>query len=397
VTAGGEGILSGMDASGTQHLEVAYHDGLITAVTARPLRPSDETISGAADSTARAVLAPGFIDAQVNGFDGLDVNAADVSPETMIGLTRRLASIGVTTWTPTIVTASENDILLRLSAIAEARRLDARTTSAVPDVHLEGPFLSDRDGPRGVHNAAVMRPIDVDEVQRWMATGAPIGIITVSPHSDSAPRRIAEIVSLGIRVAIGHTHATPDQITAAVDAGASLSTHLGNGIAAELPRHPNPIWTQLADDRLTAGLIGDGHHLPLETLEVFLRAKTVRRAFLVSDSTDIAGRPSGRYKSSVGGTVELSASGRLGYVGTGYLAGSGLDLPRAFATVLRGTSANLEDALRLVTSTPASVLPHARPGLGQLVIGAPADFLLLNPDDGAVLTVVQSGHPVGAN
>ena len=386
---GGDGVLAGMDASGTRYVEVAYNGGLISSVTTRPL----STIK-AATANELPVLAAGFIDAQVNGFDGLDVNAAHLTPETIIGLTRRLARIGVTTWTPTIVTATEDAIVARLTAIAEARHLDIATALAIPDVHLEGPFLSDHNGPRGVHDAAAMRPIDVDEVRGWLAIGAPIGIITVSPHSDDAPGRIAEIVALGIRVAIGHTHATPDQITAAIDAGASLSTHLGNGIAANLPRHPNALWTQLADDRLTAGLIGDGHHLPMETLEVFLRAKTARRAFLVSDSTDIAGRAAGLYESSVGGTVELTVSGRLGYVGTEFLAGSGLDLPSAFATVLRGTTLTLEDALSLVTSTPASILPHARPGLGELTAGAPADLVLLDPGTGEVLAVVQAGHVV---
>ena len=388
---GGDGILAGTDASGTRYVEVAYNDGLISSVTTRPLSTINAVTATAIELP---VLAAGFIDAQVNGFDGLDVNAAHLTPETIVSLTRRLATIGVTTWTPTIVTATEDAIMARLTAIAEARLLDTATALAIPDVHLEGPFLSDHNGPRGVHDAAAMRPIDVGEVRRWLATGAPIGIITVSPHTDEAPGSIAEIVALGIRVAIGHTHATPGQITAAIDAGASLSTHLGNGIAADLPRHPNALWTQLADDRLTAGLIGDGHHLPMETLEVFLRAKTVRRAFLVSDSTDIAGRAAGLYESSVGGTVELTVTGRLGYVGTEYLAGSGLDLPSAFANVLRGTTLTLEDALSLVTSTPASILPHARVGLGELAVGAPADLVLLDPGTGAVLTAVQSGHLV---
>lgn len=384
-TTGGSGVLVGMAASGEHSVEVVYRDGVIVAVT--PGR-----LSG---GSGRAVVAPGFIDAQVNGYDGLDVNSATLTPEVIIALTRRLARIGVTTWTPTIVTATEDAIMARLSAIAEARRIDAVTAAAIPDVHLEGPFISDHDGPRGVHNAAVMRPIDVEEVRRWRSAGAPVGIVTVSPHADDAPAQIAAITALGVRVAIGHTHATPEQISAAVDAGASLSTHLGNGIASDLPRHPNAIWTQLADDRLTAGLIGDGHHLPLDTLEVFLRAKSPHRAFLVSDTTEVAGRVAGTYESSVGGAVELAENGSLSYAGTGYLAGSGIDLPRAFRTVYAGTTLSLGDALRLVTSTPASVLPHARRTLGHLVVGAPADLVLVDPDTGAVLSVIQSGHPVG--
>lgn len=385
MTAPGSGVASGMAASGAHALEIAYENGVITAI---------DTADAPSGSRALPVLAPGFVDAQVNGFDGLDVNARDLAPHTIIALTRRLARLGVTTWIPTIVTASEEAILSRLAAIASARETDLATALAIPDVHLEGPFISHRDGPRGVHDAAVMRPIDPEEVQRWQATGAPIGIVTVSPHEPDAPVGIARLVSLGIRVAIGHTHATPQQITAAVDAGASLSTHLGNGIDSVLPRHPNAIWTQLAEDRLTAGIIGDGHHLPLETVEVFLRAKSVDRAFLVSDTTDIAGRAPGQHESSVGGTVELSIDGRLSYADTGYLAGSGVDLARAFRTVLAGTTLSLEQALKLVTSTPAGILPHARPGLGRLVVGAPADLVTLDPRTGAVLGVVQSGRAI---
>ncbi|WP_255546206.1 N-acetylglucosamine-6-phosphate deacetylase [Glaciihabitans sp. dw_435] len=386
MTPDGKTTLEGMDASGESLLAVTYRDGAILSVTSRERPPG---------SAAFPVISAGFIDAQVNGFDGLDVNASEPTADTIIRLTHRLAGIGVTTWTPTIVTADEGAIIARLVAIAEARRQDPATARAIPDVHLEGPFLSDQEGARGVHDATVMRPIDAAEVDRWLATGAPVGIITVSPHTDDAPGQIAGIVALGVRVAIGHTHATPDQITAAVDAGATLSTHLGNGIAGVLPRHPNALWTQLADDRLTAGFIGDGHHLPLDTIEVFLRAKTTARAYLVSDSTDIAGRAAGRYASSVGGHVELSADGRLAYPGTGYLAGSGVDLPRALRTVLGGTSLSLADALTLVTTTPAGVLPHARTGLGSLDVGAPADLVLLDPESAAVIRVIQGGQVVG--
>lgn len=381
----GSGEAQGMCASGGHTVRVSYRDGLITSV---------ETSEAGPDSGGAPVLAPGFIDAQVNGYDGFDVNAPGLSPDVIIGLTRRLARIGVTTWTPTLVTAGEEALIERLAVIAAARRRDDRTARAIPDVHIEGPFISQHDGARGVHDPALVRPIDPDEVRRWQHTGAPIGIVTVSPHDEAAPAAIARIVALGVRVAIGHTHATPEQITAAVDAGATLSTHLGNGIEAVLPRHPNAIWTQLADDRLTAGFIGDGHHLPLETVEVLLRSKSVGRAFLVSDTTDIAGKAPGRHASSVGGTVELAADGRLSYPGTGYLAGSGVDLATAFRTVLQRTTLTLDEALKLVTSTPAGILPHARPGLGTLVVGAPADLVTLDPLTGAVLAVVQSGTPV---
>jgi len=304
--------ITGHDPHRGADIEVSYDDRGIIAV--RALAP---------DAVRRLpVIAPGFIDGQVNGYDGLDVNAADVRTETVVALTAKLAGIGVTTWVPTIITASEEAIKHALALIAQARGQDQATRDAIPCVHVEGPFISDRDGPRGVHDVSLVRPLDVREIRRWLAAGDLLGIVTVSPHTADAPEQIAEIRGLGVEVAIGHTHATPEQISAAIAAGARLATHLGNGIETTLPRHPNALWTQLADDRLTAGIIADGHHLPTDTLKVMIRAKTTERTFLISDSTALAGSAPGRYTTSVGGSVELSADGRLISPGTGLLAGA---------------------------------------------------------------------------
>ncbi|WP_157875169.1 N-acetylglucosamine-6-phosphate deacetylase [Arthrobacter sp. PAMC 25486] len=339
------------------------------------------------------ILSAGLIDAQVNGFRGHDVNAADGTSGTIQEITAELAKVGVTTWVPTIITASENSILAALGRIEQARKADVVVANAIPSVHIEGPFISDQDGPRGVHDADQIRPIDSVEVSRWQSVGARIGVVTVSPHAADAVDQIAKLCSLGITVAIGHTHATPEQIIAAVDAGATLSTHLGNGIESYIRRHPNPIWTQLADDRLTCGLIADGHHLPGDTLEVMLRAKGPDKAFLVSDATALAGHPPGLYETAVGGVVDLNAEGRLSYVGTDFLAGAAASLADGLRNVLQVTTAGLPQALRLVTENPARIIPGARPGLGRLRVGAPSDFVLLT-ENGEVLKVVQSGKNV---
>lgn len=335
-------------------------------------------------------LSPGLIDLQVNGFAGIDVNGPDVTAERIVEITAALARLGVTTWVPTIVTASEDAIDHALRVIEDARSHSPQLAHAIPCAHVEGPFLSAEDGPRGVHDADQIRSIDADEVARWQKTG-PVGIVTVSPHADDAPAEIARIVELGIRVAIGHTHASGSQITAAVDAGASLSTHLGNGIFPQLARHPNPLWTQLAEDRLSAGLIADGHHLPPETLEVMLRAKGADRAFLVSDATELAGRTPGLYETAVGGTVELSSDGRLSYVGSELLAGAASDVAAGLRFVLASTSLSLPDALALVTRTPGRILGRDT----TLRVGAPADLVTLGAD-GTIQTVWQCGQEVSS-
>ncbi len=347
-----------------------------------------ETVERTRGHSARDLpyLAPAFIDLQVNGFAGIDVNGAEATADGVIEITEALADIGVTTWVPTVVTASEEAISQSLACIAEARSRSAALAHAIPFAHVEGPFLSDLDGPRGVHDTDQIRPIDPEEVARWMTAG-PVGILTVSPHRDGDPEQIARIREMGVQVAVGHTHAEPEQITAAVDAGATLSTHLGNGIFPQLKRHPNPIWTQLAEDRLTCGLIADGHHLPGDTLEVMLRAKGTLRAFLVSDSTELAGKPAGLYKTAVGGTVELTAEGRLSYVGTELLAGAASDVAAGLRFVLRATTLSLAEALTLVTSTPARILGRD----ASLRPGAPADLVTLQAD-GTVERVWRAGQ-----
>lgn len=371
-------------ASGTT-VEVAYDDTRILSVTDLGKQPDP----------GLPVIAPGFIDGQVNGYGGLDVNAEDVSPETVMAMTEQLARVGVTSWVPTIVTASEEAIANALRIVSSAREKDSITRAAVPCVHIEGPFISDQDGPRGVHDARWIRPLDSEEVERWLKASPLVGIVTVSPHTPDAMRQIARIRALGVTVAVGHTHATPEQVSDAVDAGATLSTHLGNGLATTIPRHPNVLWTQLADDRLTAGLIADGHHLPAETLKVMLRAKGPGRAYLVSDTTALAGKNPGRYQTAVGGTVDLSQDGRLSYVGTQLLAGAAADLSSGFRNVVRDVGLGMEEALQLVTSTPARIIPRTRPGLGHLAPGAPADLVLLEADGadpGRVRAVLQSGR-----
>ncbi|PMC74766.1 N-acetylglucosamine-6-phosphate deacetylase [Brachybacterium sp. UMB0905] len=270
---------------------------------------------------------PGLVDLQVNGYAGHDVNADDVTPDTLADLTRALWGRGVTTYLPTVITASEEKILHVLSVIAAARREDPLLAHSIAGVHVEGPSLATEDGPRGAHDIAHLRDPDVAELDRWQqaAEGA-VRLVTLAPERAGAAPYIAAASARGVRISLGHCAPSPQQVRAGVEAGATLSTHLGNGAASMLPRHPNHLWTQLADDRLTAMLIADGHHLPADTLTVMIRAKGPERCVLTSDSAALAGMPPGRYRTPVGGDVEVAADGRLTLAGTEYLAGSGSDL-----------------------------------------------------------------------
>lgn len=198
-------------------------------------------------------------------------------------------------------------------------------------------------------------------------------------------------------MALGHTHANPAQIRAAVASGARVSTHLGNGIQAQLPRHPNPIWTQLAADELVCGLIGDGHHLPADTLTAMARAKGRAGSFLVSDAVELAGSEPGRYFTTVGGEVELTADGRLSHPGTGLLAGSAVSLADCLAWTAGHTDLPLHQVVDMATSIPGGLIhawaPDFRGGRGLVQVGEPANLCLLD-DQSRVLATWREGVPL---
>lgn len=302
-------------------------------------------------------LAPGFIDHQVNGFGGYDVNDPDPSPEAIMSLVRALWPTGVTRFCPTIITNDEESITRSLRAIAEACDQDPITAAAIAAVHVEGPFISPEDGPRGAHRADCVRPPDWDEFCRWQeAAEGRIGIVTLSPEWPQAIAFIERLTEAGVIAAIGHTAASPAQIRDAACAGARLSTHLGNGSHLMLPRHDNYLWEQLACDELWAGVILDGHHLPPAVVKTILRAKGLERVVLTTDAVAMAGLPPGRYQLNQV-DVELTPQGRIEVVGGGgVLGGSALEMPVGIANAMRFAGLTLAQALSLATTQPARLL-----------------------------------------
>lgn len=310
-------------------------------------------------------LSPGWVDIQVNGFAGYDVNGPDTyggsqAVDRLRAITCRLAEEGVSTWFPTVITGPDAQIESCLRAIAQACEADAVTRKAVAGIHLEGPYISPEDGPRGAHPAEYVRLPDWEEFQRWQEMcGGRIRIVTLAPELPGAVALVRRLAGSGVLAALGHTTAAPEAIAAAVDAGARLSTHLGNGIAARIDRHANPIWSQLADDRLWTSLILDGFHLPEAVTRVFIKAKGVRKIVLISDATALARMAPGIYQTPVGGTVELHPNGRLALYGTPYLAGSAASLKDGIENAVRIAGCTLADAVRMASLNPARLL-HLR-------------------------------------
>jgi N-acetylglucosamine-6-phosphate deacetylase len=221
---------------------------------------------------------------------------------------------------------------------------------------MEGPYISSEDGPRGAHAREHVAAASIGDFKRRQdAAGGRITLVTLAPEVPGALPLIEHLARSGVRAAIGHSAATPRQIADAVAAGATLATHLGNGCAQMLPRHPNVIWELLAADAVFASMIVDGHHLPPATVKAMIRAKGERRTILVSDAVAAAGCAPGTY--TIGGVVsELSADGRVSLPGTPYLAGSALSLDRAIANTVRFTGLPLDAVVPMASTIPASYL-----------------------------------------
>ena len=301
-------------------------------------------------------IAPALIDIQVNGFAGFDLNVATVTSEDVSAMVRALWHVGTGFLCPTVVTGSFDGIGNSLRAIVEACKIDPLVAHSILGIHLEGPYISAEDGPRGAHPLEHVREPDWDEFQRWqdIAEGQ-ISIVTLAPEKKGAIPFIEKLVVNGIVVALGHTNASADDIQAAIDTGARLSTHLGNGAHALIRRHPNYIWEQLGADELWASLIVDGHHLPPTVAKSMIRAKTLDRCLLVSDAVALAGMKPGIYQFA-GKSVELTAERCVRLVGTEYLAGSAIELARGVENSVRFAGISLEEAISLATLQPMQLL-----------------------------------------
>jgi N-acetylglucosamine-6-phosphate deacetylase len=304
----------------------------------------------------RTIELEGLFDLQVNGFAGIDFNARGLTADRCVEAVDRMRATGVTRCLPTLITSSVADFA------ASARVLARTADPAIAGIHMEGPYLSPDDGPRGAHPRAHITPASVEDfARRQDAADGRIVLVTLAPEVPGALPLIEHLVTSGVRVAIGHTAATPPQIRDAITAGATLATHLGNGCAAMLPRHPNAIWELLAADGVVASVIVDGHHLPAATVKSMLRAKGPDRTILITDAVAAAGCPPGQY--AIGGVeCTLGDDGRVSLPGTPYLAGSSLTLDRAIANAARFTGLPIDDVIPMASTGPARYLGTATRG-----------------------------------
>lgn len=303
---------------------------------------------------------PGLVDLQVNGYAGFDFNARSEcwTPAVFWQLREALGRRGVVAALPTLITDHPAHMLARARSYTAILEDAPELALTFPKLHIEGPFISPEDGPRGAHpRAHCCTPRELPEFIARLreASGDRLGILTLAPELPGALDLIASVAEQGICVALGHTQASPEVIGEAVAAGARMSTHLGNGSHQVLPRLANYVQAQLAEDTLFASFIADGHHIPWYTLKNFLRAKTLERSVLVSDAIAAADAGPGRYRLG-DEEVVVSAELRVQKPGQQNLAGSALTLDRAVLHVAIHCDVPFSEAWAMASTRAAALV-----------------------------------------
>ncbi|MGZ3570236.1 MAG: N-acetylglucosamine-6-phosphate deacetylase [Thermodesulfobacteriota bacterium] len=318
-------------------------------------------------------LSPGFFDPQVNGFAGVDFNSPHLTPEELHHAVRSLASAGITCFLPTLITSPQEKMIRQLKIIASAIKNDPLLQRMCYGIHLEGPYISPEDGPRGVHPREYVRLPQWEELEKFQgACEGRIRCLTLAPEVKGAIPFIKRAVAHGMVIGIGHTHATEEMIEEAVHAGARFSSHLGNATPKPVSRHQNLIRKQLVMDRLTVSIIADGIHLSPEVVREFVRTKGIDGIVLTTDSMAGAGASPGRY--TLGDIeVEVGSDGSARLVTTSRLAGSTLTMDRAITNVIQFAGIDLSSAIRMATQNGQKLFRGAR---GKILPGDPADLVL---------------------
>jgi N-acetylglucosamine-6-phosphate deacetylase len=363
------------------YVTIHVSDGLIHRITPVHPAPAEEE---------KVFIAPGLIDAQVNGYASVSFNTKGLTVEKIQKLTNALWQEGVTTFFPTLITNSSALIIENLKVLSESLNNHPRLAHSMPGAFLEGPYISPVDGFRGAHQIEWVRPPDWEEFKMFYeAAQGRIIQIGVAPEIEGAMDFIEKCQELGVMVSLAHHNGSAAQVEAAVDLGVRMTTHLGNGCANLIHRHNNPLWPQLSEDRLTASIIADGHHLSREELRVFYKVKGPGHLILVSDATELAGMPAGTYQWN-GKEVVMTEDGMLKYPAQNVLAGASFPVRTGIKNMMKLTGCNLEEAIQMATITPANV--YKLIDRGELNEGMSADLILFTIEDNEIIiqqTIVQ--------
>jgi len=365
-------VIEGLHYKTGQPVQIVVKDGKIKEI--RPIKKLSST-------SEKVFLAPGFFDNQVNGFAGVSFafGESDLTTDGIKKATSELWKQGVTTYLPTLTTNSQEVLVKNFELLAKSMD-DEDLLGSIPGFHLEGPFINPEDGFRGAHPKQFVRLPNWDEfMEMYKAANEKILQVTIAPEMNDAMDFIKNCKEKGIVVALGHHNGNTEQINEAVENGAQISTHLGNGCANMINRHRNPLWPQLANDGLTASIICDGFHLLPEEISVFYKVKGPDKTIIVSDVTSYAALEPGEYKTQTGETIELTKDGMLRYPAQNVLYGSASAITKGVGHIMEVTGCSLADAIQMSSTNPAKL--NGLNDRGLLEPGKRADIILFTLDD----------------
>ncbi len=328
------------------------------------------------------VLVPGLVDLQVNGYFGVEMQAAE--PAGWATVIERLPATGCTAFLPTFITAPVRQLADALGCVSEYLPARSWRGARVLGVHLEGPFISPRR--RGAHNPDWIVPPEPAALDELLAAGAGlVRLVTLAPEVAGGLAAVGQLAGAGVLVSVGHSNATAAQVAAAAGAGARMVTHLFNAQPGVKSREPGVVGQALADPRLTSGLIVDTHHVAMANCALAFAAAP-GRICLVTDAAACAGMPPGEYLLGGEPITLPPGAGVPPRRADGGLAGSALRIDRAVANMVAG-GAGLAAAVAAASRVPADLI--GRPDLGRLAPGAAADLVWLDGDLRAAATWID--------
>ncbi|MDX2027826.1 MAG: N-acetylglucosamine-6-phosphate deacetylase [Alphaproteobacteria bacterium] len=340
-------------------------DGKIVDIVAQGKIPGD------AQKTSHGghILAPGFIDAQVNGGGNILFNNTPTA-EACLAIAKAHRRYGTTRILPTCITDTPEITRQAVVAAREARKKD----KSILGIHIEGPHLGMER--RGVHKADYLRPLNPADMQLYRPQNGEVMLITVAPENTS-PENIKALRQQGVIISLGHTQAKPEEIHAVLTAGATGFTHLFNGMGGISARDASPAQVALDDRDSWCGLIADGHHVSAEMIRLALRAKPKGKIFLVSDAMAPAATDTPQPFQLYGEAIRVESGRCINHEGK--LAGSSITLADAVRHCVQNVGVELEEALRMTSTYPAEFLGLGRQ-LGRLLPGYEADVIALNQE-----------------
>lgn len=301
-----------------------------------------------------------FFDLQVNGYGGIDFNQDELTADGLEQACKKLEADGVSGILATIITEHVATMCRRLANLARLRRQSDLARRLISGFHIEGPFISPVQGYRGAHPLDAIRPADGDAMRRMLdAAEGLVRLVTLAPECDEGLRVTKLLVGEKVAVSAGHCDPSVDHLKAAIDAGLSLFTHLGNGCPMQMHRHDNIVQRVLSvADRLWVCFIADGVHVPFVALRNYLRLTGLDRTVIVTDAIAPAGLGPGRY--TLGRWDLLIGDDMVARAPDGsHFVGSAISMPQTLQNLTGGLGLNETDAMRLLRDNPRKAVALA--------------------------------------